>query len=102
MMIGSNPAASNTVAADNVFCAKPPPKRRDAMLRMNTPGSACHSVIRIRSPSVAPPVNGLDGSIAITATFAPASRYDRIISLTSVDLPPPGGPVTPIRCALPE
>ena len=35
---------------------------------MNTPGSVAWSCIRTRSPRIAPPVNGDDGSIASTAT----------------------------------
>ena len=38
------------------------------MLRMNTPSSAACVCIRRRSPSTAPPLNGLVGSTAITPT----------------------------------
>ncbi len=38
------------------------------MLRTNTPGSSEWRPIRTRSPSTAPPVNGLLGSTATTAT----------------------------------
>ena len=57
--------------------------------------------MRTRSPSSAPPVIGLDGSTAITATVRPALRTSAISDATSVDLPAPGGPVIPTRCALP-
>src|SRR5256885_563521 len=42
------------------------------MLRMNTPGSSACACMRIRSPSTAPPVKGLDGSTATTPTVAPS------------------------------
>ena len=57
--------------------------------------------IRTRSPSSAPPETGLDGSMAITPTRFPALRSTEIRAETSVDLPAPGGPVTPTRCARP-
>ena len=46
---------------------------RVAMLRMNTPGSLACAPIRTRSPSRAPPVNGLVGSTAITPTVWPGT-----------------------------
>ena len=42
--------------------------------RMKTPGSRKWSVSRIRSPSSAPCVNGLDGSTEITPTVCPSAR----------------------------
>ena len=51
--------------------------------------------MRKRSPSTAPPVYGLDGSTAITATCSPASAQCSARWSSSVDLPAPGGPVTP-------
>ena len=44
---------------------------------------------------------GDDGSTATTATVRPASRSSAISAATSVDLPAPGGPVIPTRCAPP-
>ena len=79
----------------------PPAAPRVPMERMNTPGSSVWRAMRTRSPRIAPPVNGLDGSTATTATVLPRSRKPRIIADTSVDLPAPGGPVTPITCAVP-
>src|SRR5690242_450115 len=55
----------------------------------------------MRSPSRAPPVKGLVGSTATTATRWPLWRYAVISRSTSVDLPAPGGPVMPIRRARP-
>ena len=49
----------------------------------------------MRSPSSAPWVNGLDGSTEITPTVCSALRTCRTSALISVDLPTPGGPVTP-------
>ena len=62
---------------------------------MNTPGSVACSCIRTRSPRMAPPEKGLDGSMASTPTSAPSFRI-RVISLSvSVDFPDPGAPVMP-------
>src|SRR5262249_42965584 len=55
----------------------------------------------MRSPSSAPPVNGLDGSTARMPTVFCCARKRRASSLTSVLLPAPGGPVTPMRHARP-
>src|SRR6185503_12761596 len=57
--------------------------------------------MRTRSPSRAPPVMGLEGSTATTATGRPASRALPMSAATSVDLPEPGGPVMPTRWARP-
>ena len=66
MITMSLPAASSTSAASPVARASPPRWPRVAMLRMNTPASDACACIRSRSPSTAPPVNGLVGSTAIT------------------------------------
>src|SRR5262245_39036365 len=71
------------------------------MLRTNTPASPACRFMRTRSPSTAPPLNGLVGSTARTATRCPASRIVAISWSTSVLLPPPGTPVTPTRYARP-
>ncbi len=60
------------------------------------PAIAC---IRIRSPSMAPPVKGLEGSIKSSATRSPRSSKDSANLAASVLLPAPGGPVIPIRRA---
>lgn len=62
------PAASNSNAASLVACDSPPSDPRVAIDRMKTPLSDACPCIRIRSPRIAPPVNGLDGSTAITPT----------------------------------
>ena len=98
MRTTSLPAASSTSAASLVARASPPRWPRVAMLRMNTPASPACACIRTRSPRIAPPVNGLVGSTAITPTVRPRARGARAISRsTSVLLPAPGGPVTPTR-----
>ncbi len=97
----SNPAASSTVAAAVEVAASPPAWPRDAIERMNTPSSEAYACIRTRSPSNAPPVIGEDGSTATTAAVRPASRSAARSDATSVDLPAPGGPVMPTRCAAP-
>src|SRR5262245_4906910 len=57
--------------------------------------------MRMRSPSIDPPENGLDGSIATIATRRPLLRIDAASLATSVDLPLPGTPVMPTTCARP-
>src|ERR1700691_1638249 len=79
----------------------PPRWPRDAIERMKTPGSAVCRCILIRSPSTAPPVSGLEGSIAATATERPARRNSEMKASTSVDLPTPGAPVKPMTLAAP-
>jgi hypothetical protein len=44
---------------------------------------------------MAPPENGLDGSMASTPTSAPSLRMRAISLSVSVDLPAPGAPVIP-------
>ena len=46
---------------------------------------------RMRSPSSAPCVNGLDGSTDTTPTVVSRSRTSRIRAETRVDFPTPGG-----------
>ena len=62
------PAASSTRTACGVASARPPRWPRVAIERMNTPGSVACSCMRTRSPRIAPPLNGLVGSIASTPT----------------------------------
>src|SRR5690606_7161773 len=97
----SNPAASSTRTACGVDQDSPPSCPRVASERMKTPGSVACSVIRMRSPSSAPPENGDDGSIASTPTRLPCSRKAPRSIDVDVDLPTPGGPVSPMTCALP-
>jgi hypothetical protein len=63
--------------------------------RMKTPASSAWSCMRTRSPRMAPPVNGDEGSMASTATCSPRPRSSPISALVSVDLPAPGAPVRP-------
>ncbi len=79
----------------------PPVAPRVAMLRMNTPGSLASSVMRMRSPRIAPPEYGLDGSMATMPTFSPRSRKTAVSFATSVDFPLPGTPVRPMTWAEP-
>src|SRR5687767_10552771 len=48
---------------------------------------------------MAPPVYGDEGSMARIPTRRPCARQAPVSALSSVDLPLPGGPVTPTRCA---
>src|SRR5688500_8275117 len=68
---------------------------------MNTPGSRKWSASRMRSPSIAPCVNGLEGSMDRTPTSRPAVRSSAVRAPIRVLLPTPGGPVTPTIRALP-
>ena len=97
----SNPDASRTAAAAVDVAASPPACPRAAIERMKTPSSEAYACIRTRSPRSAPPVIGDDGSTAMTATERPARRSSAISAATRVDLPAPGGPVIPTRCAAP-
>src|SRR5688500_14638046 len=72
------------------------------MLRMNTPASCACACMRTRSPSMAPPVNGLVGSTARTPTVWPDVRHRETRPSTSVLLPAPGAPVMPTRNARPD
>src|SRR5207237_67236 len=89
----SVPSASSTFTTLAVARARPPACPRLAIERMKMPSSRNRSRIRMRSPRMAPPLNGLDGSTATIATRATRSRYNPARRLTSVDLPPPGGQV---------
>src|SRR5260370_3595202 len=51
--------------------------------------------MRIRSPRMAPPLNGELGSVAITATERSSFRNSVTRASTRVDLPVPGAPVKP-------
>src|SRR5664280_504561 len=57
--------------------------------------------MRIRSPRIAPPENGDDGSTAMMPTFRPRMRALRASAAVSVDLPAPGEPVRPVTRAPP-
>src|SRR5689334_21833455 len=57
--------------------------------------------MRMRSPRIEPPENGLDGSIATMPTLRRDARTAAASFETSVDLPLPGTPVMPTTCARP-
>ena len=101
MMTASKPQASSMSAASCVPRLTPPRFPREPMLRMKTPSSTAWSCMRRRSPRIAPPVKGLDGSIAITPTFLPSALNCEMSLLTKVLLPAPGLPVIPMTWALP-
>ena len=89
------PAASIASADCSVASARPPSAPRLAIERMNTPSSRKCSERRIRSPSSAPRVNGLEGSIESTPTLRSDSRSALTRAPIRVLLPTPGGPVKP-------
>jgi hypothetical protein len=91
----SFPAASSTSSACSVASARPPRWPRLPIERMKTSGSRKWSASRMRSPSSAPFENGLDGSTEMTPTERFSSRTCRTSALIRLDLPTPGGPVTP-------
>ena len=96
---GRSPRHPGAATASQVAAASPPSSPREAIDRMKTSRSAACSIIRMRSPMIAPPVYGELGSTASTPTRLPAARQAAIRALTSVDLPLPGGPVIPTTCA---
>src|SRR6266536_4665338 len=55
----------------------------------------------MRSPRIAPPVKGEEGSTATIPTVLPRRRYACARRCARVDLPAPGGPVTPTTRARP-
>src|SRR4051812_26051378 len=100
MTMSNLPVASRTRVTLRVAAATAPTDPRLARLRTKTSGrAAIERSILTRSPSTAPPLIGLDGSTAITATRAPSSENASIRRPTSVLLPAPGGPVTPMTWA---
>ena len=87
------PAASRSSSDCSVASASPPRCPRVPIERMKTPGSRKWSARRIRSPSSAPCVKGLEGSTEIDADREPERAHVRISAPISDDLPTPGGPV---------
>ena len=94
-MTRSKPQASKQSTAARAARDRPPSSPRAENERMKTFGCAAFAPMRMRSPSTAPPLIGLDGSIAITATVRPAPSQAPSRASTSVDLPLPGTPVMP-------
>ena len=72
--IMSLPMASMTCTAPMAALASPPTQPRVARERINTLGSALWRCILILSPSKAPPVSALVGSMAITPTLMSCLR----------------------------
>ena len=101
MKTTSFPEASRRRAAWSVASARPPSWPRVPIERMKTPGSRKCSESRIRSPRMAPWVNGLVGSTEITPAVRPSERTLPTSAETRVDFPTPGAPVTPTTCARP-
>src|SRR5206468_275395 len=97
----STPNASRRRIMSRVARARPPWLPRVERLRMKTPGSRKCACMRMRSPSTAPPLNGLDGSTATMPMRRSAARRCAVRRSVSVDLPAPGGPVTPTTWAWP-
>ncbi len=97
----SYPPASTSSIDSRVARATPPrwPPLGDGL--MNAWSLTASAAIRVRSPSIDPPVRVLDGSTASTATLWPASISFTPSASMSVDLPEPGTPVMPTRTALP-
>ena len=86
---------------------RPPASRRPARRGGRRPrwsGSAMPSSLgscsmRARSPSSEPPERLRTGRPPARRRFARPPRHTATSADSSVDLPAPGGPVTPIRCA---
>ena len=97
----SLPAASIASATCSAASESPPRAPREAIERMKTPGSRKWSESRMRSPSRAPRVKGLEGSIESTATWRSALRSSAVSAPIRVLFPTPGGPVKPTIRALP-
>src|SRR3712207_7002894 len=62
------------------------------------PGSPLFPYTTLFRSSSAPPERREEGSTASTATVRPRARHSATSADSSVDLPAPGGPVTPTRC----
>ena len=73
-MMRSLPKASSAFTASVVAVESPPSDPRADIDRKKTSMSPTLEAIRMRSPSTAPPVNGEEGSIAMTPTVSPRSR----------------------------
>src|SRR5262245_40990778 len=95
------PAASMRSTASAAARLRPPRAPRVAIERMKIPGSRARSFMRIRSPRIAPPENGEEGSTATTPTVRPRARAISASARARVLLPLPGAPVSPTICARP-
>ena len=70
----SLPAASSASITRTAAGDSPPRWPRLASERMNTPSSSSVAVMRMRSPRMAPPDTGLEGSTAMMPTVLPWAR----------------------------
>ena len=96
----SKPAASHTSIASRVRWATPPSEPPEGDGRMKARSSWARLSMRVLSPRMLPPVTGLLGSTASTATRWPFDQQCRPRSVSmKVLLPTPGGPVMPTRSA---
>ena len=95
------PAASMRSTASAAARDRPPRAPRVAIERMKTPGSVAWLCMRTRSPRMAPPENGDDGSTATMPTVRPRARATSASVRASVLLPLPGAPVRPTTWARP-
>ena len=71
---GNPGAGKSTLTTSAVERESPPSCPRVAIERMNTSPSSAWRCIRMRSPRIAPPVKGDDGSTATTPTRTPCLR----------------------------
>ena len=92
-------ATASAVAAARVARASPPSRSPAAIERMKIAPSEGSCSIRARSPSSDPPLSRELGSTARTATDNSLARHPATSLESSVDLPTPGGPVTPTMWA---
>ncbi len=84
------PAAASTRIAAGAATASPPWWPRVAIDRMNTPWSRACPCMRMRSPRMAPPEKGEEGSTASTPTRPPPARTPVMTRAVRVDFPAPG------------
>ena len=69
---------------------------------MNTPSSSSVAVMRMRSPRMAPPDTGLEGSTAMMPTVLPWRAHELGVGVDQRRLARPGGPVKPMTRACPR
>ena len=101
MTMVPKPAASRMSMTSSAARARPPVAPWVAIERMKMPGSAASSLMRMRSPRMAPPEIGDEGSMARMPTLWSRARSLSASFPTRVDLPPPGTPVMPMTWARP-
>ena len=99
MITGSQPLAAMIRATAPAEAHRPPRRPRVAMDRMTTSSSRACCIIRTRSPWMAPPVMGEEGSTPITPIRLFWPRQCAMSLSVRVDLPAPGAPVMPATMA---